>query len=106
MASASRQSTKRWHSYCAVTKPALCAAEPTVLEDAELQQLKWGAADEEGVVEFLVNEKSFSEERVRKQVQKMNASRGKANQGAPRPMLAGSAAGAAAREGQLLSRGL
>ena len=48
-----------------------------------MPELKWQPADEEGVVAFLVGEKSFSEERVRKQVQKMNASRSKASQGVP-----------------------
>lgn len=53
-----------------------------MLAEADVPQLKWQPADEEGVVAFLVGEKSFSEERVRKQVQKMNANRNKANQGA------------------------
>ena len=58
-------------------------AEAQVLPEADLPALKWAPADEQGVVDFLVGEKNFSEERVRKQVQKMNASRSKANQGAP-----------------------
>ena len=53
-----------------------------MLAEADVPELKWQPADEEGVVAFLVGEKSFSEERVRKQVQKMNASRSKASQGA------------------------
>ena len=54
-----------------------------MLAEADLPSLKWVPADEQGVVDFLVGEKNFSEERVRKTVQKMNASRSKANQGAP-----------------------
>ena len=57
-----------------------CAA-PKVIPSAELPPLKWTPADVEGVVAFLVGEKNFSEDRVRKAVEKLNASRGKANQG-------------------------
>ena len=53
-----------------------------MLGEESLPQLKWGAADEEGLVKFLVEEKSFSEERIRKVIEKMNASRSKATQGA------------------------
>ena len=53
-----------------------------MLDAQSLPSLKWGAADEEGLVKFLVEEKSFSEERIRKVVEKMNASRSKATQGA------------------------
>jgi flap endonuclease-1 len=56
-------------------------AEPEVLRGDQLPPLKWVAADEEGMVQFLVTEKSFNEDRVRKAVQKMNASRSKATQG-------------------------
>lgn len=57
-------------------------AEPSVLKVEEVPQLKWGQADEQGIVDFLVGEKSFSEDRVRKVVEKLNANRGRANQGA------------------------
>ena len=55
--------------------------EPHVMPASELPPLKWGSPDEQGLVDFLVKEKNFSEDRVRKQVQKMNASKGKAGQG-------------------------
>ena len=60
-------------------------AEPEVLKGAAVPPLKWGAADEDGLVKFLVEEKSFSEERIRKVLEKMNAKRSKANQGGKRP---------------------
>ena len=53
-----------------------------MLPGSSLPPFKWGAADVDGLVKFLVGEKSFSEERIRKTVEKMNASRSKANQGA------------------------
>ena len=53
-----------------------------MLAPEETASLKWGPADEEGVVAFLVGEKNFNEDRVRKTVQKLNASRSKATQGA------------------------
>ena len=43
--------------------------------------LKWVAADEEGLVRFLVGEKSFNEDRVRKAVQRVNAAKSKSTQG-------------------------
>lgn len=55
--------------------------QPSVLKVEEVPQLKWGQADEQGIVDFLVGEKSFSEDRVRKVVEKLNANRGRANQG-------------------------
>lgn len=45
--------------------------------------LKWVAADEEGLVAFLVGEKSFNEDRVRKAVQRINAAKSKSTQGIP-----------------------
>ncbi|KAK9823030.1 hypothetical protein WJX81_001004 [Elliptochloris bilobata] len=55
--------------------------EPEVLRGDALPALKWGAADEDGLVKFLVEDKNFSEERIRKVVEKINASRSKATQG-------------------------
>ncbi|KAK9786073.1 hypothetical protein WJX73_007328 [Symbiochloris irregularis] len=55
--------------------------EPKVLPAEEIPPLKWTPADEEGIVSFLVGEKNFSEDRVRKAVVKLNSQRGKANQG-------------------------
>ena len=66
-------------------------AEPKVLSAEEIPTLKWTAADEEGIVTFLVGEKNFSEDRVRKAVEKLNASRNKANQGAWPSLLSHSA---------------
>ena len=57
-----------------------------------LPALKWGPADEDGLVAFLVEEKSFSEDRVRKAAQRINASRSKSTQGesfAPRGFALG-----------------
>jgi hypothetical protein len=56
-------------------------AEPEVLRGDALPPLKWTPADEEGLVQFLVNEKSFNEDRVRKAVQRVNASKSKSTQG-------------------------
>ena len=39
--------------------------------------LKWADVDEEGLVKFLVGEKNFSEDRVRKTVAKIKAAKGK-----------------------------
>ena len=67
-------------------KPVALRAEPEVLQRESLPPLKWGTADEDGLVKFLVEEKSFSEERIRKVVEKINAARSKATQGrATRP---------------------
>ncbi|KAL1919325.1 uncharacterized protein VTP21DRAFT_2018 [Calcarisporiella thermophila] len=44
--------------------------EPEVLDAADVE-LKWVAPDEEGIVAFLVQEKGFKEERVRKNVEKL-----------------------------------
>jgi hypothetical protein len=57
-------------------------AEPKVLAEAEVPAMKWTAPDMDGLVKFLVEEKSFNEDRVRKAVERINSSRGKSNQGA------------------------
>ncbi|KAJ3282165.1 Elongation of fatty acids protein 2 [Borealophlyctis nickersoniae] len=54
--------------------------EPEVLNPDDIE-LKWETPDEEGIVEFLVNEKNFTEDRVRKAVQKLTKSMGTATQG-------------------------
>ncbi|EFJ45423.1 nuclease, Rad2 family [Volvox carteri f. nagariensis] len=54
---------------------------PEVTPAAELPQLKWSSPDEEGLVQFLVNEKNFSEQRVRAAVSRIKQHKGKANQG-------------------------
>mmetsp|Transcript_37708 Transcript_37708/g.83993 ORF Transcript_37708/g.83993 Transcript_37708/m.83993 type:complete len:395 (+) Transcript_37708:131-1315(+) len=53
---------------------------PDVTQAADLPPLKWGLPDEEGLVTFLVGEKNFSEDRVRKAVQRVVANKGKAGQ--------------------------
>lgn len=52
-----------------------------MLKGDGMPQLKWTAADEEGLVQFLVGEKSFNEDRVRKAVQRVNAAKSKSTQG-------------------------
>ena len=68
-------------------------AEPNVLRGAEVPPLRFGAPDVDGLVQFLVREKSFDEKRVRAAVERIVAAKGKASQGrlesffaaAPRP---------------------
>ena len=67
-----------WH---AGPHSGLRCAEPDVLGADAVPALKWGPPDEQGLVDFLVGEKNFNEDRVRKQVQKMAATKGKSNQG-------------------------
>ncbi|KAG2495276.1 hypothetical protein HYH03_006549 [Edaphochlamys debaryana] len=55
--------------------------EPEVTKSADLPPLKWTDPDEEGLVQFLVNEKSFNEQRIRAAVGRIKAHKGKANQG-------------------------
>lgn len=55
--------------------------EPEVLKGDSMPQMKWTAADEEGIVQFLVGDKSFNEDRVRKAVQRVNAAKSKSTQG-------------------------
>ena len=43
--------------------------------------MKWNDPDEDGLIQFLVNEKGFSEERVRNGVQKLKKARGSSVQG-------------------------
>lgn len=62
-------------SWCSVD------VEPEVLKGDSMPQMKWTAADEEGIVQFLVGDKSFNEDRVRKAVQRVNAAKSKSTQG-------------------------
>ena len=48
----------------------------------DIPAMKWGPPDEGGLVQFLVQEKGFNEDRVRKVVERIRGSRGKSNQGA------------------------
>ena len=52
-----------------------------MLKPEEIPQLKWTPADEEGIIKFLVADRNFNESRVRQVVKKINADRGKSNQG-------------------------
>lgn len=45
------------------------------------EQVRWGVPDEEGLVEFLVREKNFSEDRVRKSIAKLSKAGRSAVQG-------------------------
>eukprot|EP00882_Tetradesmus_deserticola_P015453 GHRQ01016466.1.p1 GENE.GHRQ01016466.1~~GHRQ01016466.1.p1 ORF type:complete len:179 (+),score=83.68 GHRQ01016466.1:1836-2372(+) len=56
-------------------------AQPDVTHAEQLPPLKWSAPDVEGLIAFLVGEKSFNEDRVRNAVKKINAAKGKASQG-------------------------
>jgi flap endonuclease-1 len=53
---------------------------PDVLDPTKID-LKWNAPNEEELVQFLVQEKGFNEERVRNNVKKINSTRGKSSQG-------------------------
>lgn len=55
-------------------------AEPEVTPPENIEPLKWRKPDIEGLVQFLVHEKSFSEERVRKAADRLLSSKDKANQ--------------------------
>lgn len=55
--------------------------EPDVLKGDQVPQLKWSAPDTDGLVQFLVHEKTFAEDRVRKAVERIHAAKGKASQG-------------------------
>eukprot|EP00197_Chlamydomonas_leiostraca_P009294 CAMPEP_0202882264 /NCGR_PEP_ID=MMETSP1391-20130828/37732_1 /ASSEMBLY_ACC=CAM_ASM_000867 /TAXON_ID=1034604 /ORGANISM="Chlamydomonas leiostraca, Strain SAG 11-49" /LENGTH=358 /DNA_ID=CAMNT_0049565087 /DNA_START=98 /DNA_END=1170 /DNA_ORIENTATION=- len=56
-------------------------AAPEVNDPAALPPLKWSEPDEEGLIQYLVGEKSFNEARVRSTVAKIKAAKGKAAQG-------------------------
>lgn len=53
---------------------------PEVIAPQDIPSMQWKAPDLDGLIAWLVQEKQFSEERVRSAVDKINASRGKANQ--------------------------
>ena len=59
-------------------------AEPQVMRKDEIPAMKWGSPDEAGLVTFLVTEKGFNEDRVRKVAERIRGSKGKSNQGAAR----------------------
>lgn len=55
--------------------------EPDVTSPENLEPPKWKSPDAEGLVQFLVTEKQFSEDRIRKGMQRIEASKSKASQG-------------------------
>ena len=55
--------------------------EPDVLKADAVPPLKWTAPDIDGLIKFLVEEKSFNEQRVRNAVERITAAKGKSTQG-------------------------
>ncbi|CAN6469607.1 unnamed protein product [Victoria cruziana] len=55
--------------------------EPIVSPVEALDEANWASPDEEGLISFLVNENSFSLERVSKAIEKIKAAKGKSSQG-------------------------
>ncbi|DBA88491.1 hypothetical protein WJX79_008640 [Trebouxia sp. C0005] len=55
--------------------------EPDVLSIDAVPAFKWGEPDEEALVEFLVVEKNFNEDRVRVAIKKVHGTKGKSSQG-------------------------
>lgn len=55
--------------------------EPSVLSDEEQLDIKWSAPDEDGLINFLVNENGFNNDRVTKAVEKIKAAKNKSAQG-------------------------
>ncbi|KAM0951278.1 putative spleen exonuclease [Dioscorea sansibarensis] len=51
------------------------------LVSTEAPELKWSAPDEEGIVNFLVNENGFNNDRVTKAIEKIKAAKNKSSQG-------------------------
>jgi len=66
---------------CCCNDDVLWAAEPDVLSTDAVPTLKWGEPDEEALVEFLVAEKNFNEDRVRGAIKKVHGTKGKSSQG-------------------------
>ncbi|KAL6784452.1 RAD2 [Auxenochlorella protothecoides x Auxenochlorella symbiontica] len=54
---------------------------PEVLKPENIPPMKWTSPDLDGLLEFLVKEKSFNEERVRSAIQRVTAAKSKSNQG-------------------------
>ncbi|KAL4853815.1 Flap endonuclease 1 [Chlorella vulgaris] len=55
--------------------------EPDVMRGSEIPALKWTPPDTEGLIQFLVTEKTFAEDRIRKAIDRIHAAKGKATQG-------------------------
>jgi flap endonuclease-1 len=55
--------------------------EPDVIKAADMPPLRWSAPDTQGLIEFMVKEKSFSEERILAAIDRINAAKSKSTQG-------------------------
>lgn len=55
--------------------------EPLVFTDDEQVEIKWSAPDEEGLINFLVNENGFNSDRITKAIEKIKAAKNKSSQG-------------------------
>eukprot|EP00218_Dolichomastix_sp_CCMP3274_P001498 CAMPEP_0170158780 /NCGR_PEP_ID=MMETSP0033_2-20121228/69098_1 /TAXON_ID=195969 /ORGANISM="Dolichomastix tenuilepis, Strain CCMP3274" /LENGTH=359 /DNA_ID=CAMNT_0010396235 /DNA_START=39 /DNA_END=1118 /DNA_ORIENTATION=+ len=54
--------------------------EPDVTDASSLEEFKWNTPDEQGLIDFLVKEKSFQQERVEKGVAKIKSAKSKGQQ--------------------------
>lgn len=55
--------------------------EPEVFTDEEQLEIKWSAPDEEGLINFLVNENGFNSDRITKAIEKIKVAKNKSSQG-------------------------
>ncbi|CAK9164006.1 unnamed protein product [Ilex paraguariensis] len=55
--------------------------EPLVFSGDEQLEIKWNAPDEEGLINFLVNENGFNGDRITKAIEKIKAAKNKSSQG-------------------------
>lgn len=55
--------------------------EPLVLTGDDQPEIKWGPPDEEGLIEFLVDQNGFNKDRVTKAIEKIKAAKNKSSQG-------------------------
>ncbi|EPS63593.1 hypothetical protein M569_11187, partial [Genlisea aurea] len=55
--------------------------EPSVSTDSDQPELKWSPPDEEGLIQFLVSENGFNNERITKAIEKIKAAKNKSSQG-------------------------
>ncbi|KAL3620721.1 Elongation of fatty acids protein 2 [Castilleja foliolosa] len=55
--------------------------EPSVFTDDDQLELKWSPPDEEGLINFLVNENGFNSDRITKAIEKIKTAKNKSSQG-------------------------
>ncbi|GAB4848234.1 Elongation of fatty acids protein 2, variant 2 [Ancistrocladus abbreviatus] len=55
--------------------------EPLVFAENEVPEIKWSSPDEEGLINFLVNENGFNSDRITKAIEKIKAAKSKTSQG-------------------------